>query len=202
MKADLWIVVPAFREETVIGSTLQAVRAGAHVVRHPINLGQGAALQTGIEFAIAHGASHICTFDADGQHDAGTITTMLADLERTGADVALASRFLGSAPSMPRFRRLVLRFAVLVTRVQTRLALTDTHNGLRLFTRQAAERVHIRQAGMAHGSEILTIISREKMRVVETATTVYYTEYSRAKGQRLSNSFKIALDLMYSALSG
>src|SRR6202042_645172 len=116
----LWIVVPAYQEERALGSVLTALapwmpqvivvddgsqddtsgvarRAGAVVLRHSINIGQGAALQTGIDFALARGATHVCTFDADGQHDPTTIHTMLAALEDSGADIALGSRFLGEA---------------------------------------------------------------------------------------------------------
>ncbi|MBC5800144.1 MAG: glycosyltransferase family 2 protein [Candidatus Eremiobacteraeota bacterium] len=220
----LWIVIPAYQEAAQIEATLSdlgaylprvvvvddgstdataeaARRAGAEVLRHGVNLGQGAALQTGIDYALRSGATHICTFDADGQHDTHTIERLLDTAARMGADVVLGSRFSGAAVDMPPLRRLALRCAVLVTRMQTRLPLTDTHNGLRLFTREAALRIRIRQPGMAHASELLSTVARLGLHVVEVPTTVRYTAYSRAKGQRLSNSVKIALDLAYAALS-
>ncbi len=179
-----------------------AVRAGAVVLRHAVNLGQGAALQTGIDYALRRGATHVCTFDADGQHDSPTIARLMDAAHGAHADVVLGSRFSGAAVDMPRSRRMLLQAAVLFTRLQTRLPLTDAHNGLRLFTREAAERIRIRQPGMAHASELVATVARLGMRVAEVPTTVRYTTYSRAKGQRLSNSVKIVLDLAYAAFAG
>ncbi len=222
--ADVWIVVPAYQEAGAIEATLRGLfaylpnvvvvddgssdatakiarRAGVDVVRHAVNLGQGAALATGIEYALRRGADYVCTFDADGQHDPATIDFMYARLVEGGADVALGSRFLGSTIGMSRLRRLFLRLAVLVTRLHTGLALSDTHNGLRMFSRRAAERLELRQARMAHGSEILHEIARAGMPYVEVPTTIAYTAYSRRKGQSLFNSVKIVLDLFYAAWS-
>ena len=174
-----------------------ARRSGAAVLRHCINLGQGAALRTGIAFALSRGARYICTFDADGQHDPASVAEMRRALDESGADVALGSRFAGNSIGMPAFRRLFLRFAVVVTRLMTGLRVSDTHNGLRVFTRSAAERIQIRQLGMAHASEILAQIAENRLTFVEVPTTVVYTEYSNAKGQSLFNSVKIVLDLVY-----
>src|SRR5205823_120653 len=74
-----------------------AKRSGAAVLRHRINLGQGAALQTGIDYALRKGAERIVTFDADGQHRAQDIPKLLEALDRSRVDYALGSRFLGSA---------------------------------------------------------------------------------------------------------
>jgi glycosyltransferase involved in cell wall biosynthesis len=180
----------------------RAAAAGAVVVRHCVNLGQGAALQTGIAFALGRGARYVCTFDADGQHDPATIAQMRAALEGGGAQVALGSRFTGKSIGMPPVRRAFLRCAVVVTRLMTRLPVSDTHNGLRLFTRAAAERIRIRQLGMAHASEILAEIAAHRLPFVEVPTTIVYTEYSKRKGQSLFNSVKIMLDLMYHAWTG
>jgi len=115
----LWVVIPAFNEATVIGDVISglrarypnvvvvddrseddttnvAVAAGAVVIRHPINLGQGAALQTGIRYALQRGADCIVTFDADGQHQVEDIGVLLDTHTRTNADVVIGSRFLGS----------------------------------------------------------------------------------------------------------
>jgi glycosyltransferase involved in cell wall biosynthesis len=220
----LWIVVPAYNEARVIGAALRglsrwlpnvvvvddgssdatadiAFASGATVLTHAINLGQGAALQTGIEYALEQGATHVCTFDADGQHDPATIDVMLAALEDSGADVALGSRFRGAAIGMPPARRVVLQAAVAYTRVQTGLEVSDAHNGLRMFTARGARACRVTQPGMAHASEILSSIAREKLAYVEVPTTVTYSEYSLAKGQNLGNSVKILFDLLYAAWS-
>lgn len=174
----------------------RAALPGVDVLRHPVNLGQGAALQTGIMHALARGATHVVTLDADGQHDPAQIAGMLAAMEAAGAEVALGSRFTGEAVGIPLVRRLVLRLAVLFTRVTTGLDVTDCHNGFRVFTAPAARRLRIMQNRMAHASEILEEIARKQMAYVEVPVTIRYTDYSMAKGQSSFNSFNILLDLV------
>ncbi len=218
-RSSLWFVVPAYDEAAVIGdvargilehyehvivvddgssdTTYQEAReAGAIVVRHPINLGQGAALQTGITYALQQGADMIVTFDADGQHRVEDVAKMAEALVEAGADVALGSRFLGDAIALPRFRRVVLRLAVLFTMLTTGQKVTDAHNGLRVFTRRAAESITIHQNGMAHASEIISEIARLGLESVEVPVTIVYTEYSLRKGQRVGNIAGILNDLL------
>jgi polyprenyl-phospho-N-acetylgalactosaminyl synthase len=213
-----WVVVAAYNEAAVIGRVVSeligcghrvvvvddgstdatgalALAAGAAVLTHPINLGQGAALQTGIAFALRRGADTIVTFDADGQHRAGDAAVLIAALAVNDADFALGSRFLADAPTMPPSRRLLLRAATWFTRLTTGLRVTDTHNGLRAMTRRGASRIALRQNRMAHASEILHCIARSGLRYVEVPVTVDYSAYSLAKGQRLSDSLRILLDL-------
>jgi len=220
---SVWIVVPAFNEERTIEKVVVGLRrlypnvivvddcstdatavlartAGAHLVSHPINLGQGAALQTGITFALRQGASHLVTFDADLQHRPDDIPALLDALTKSGADFALGSRFLGSATDIDLSRKLLLKAAILFTRFTTGLKITDTHNGLRAMTRRGASRLQIRQNRMAHASEILQQIAKSKLPYVEVPVTVRYTSYSKAKGQRLSNSLIIMLELVTGAL--
>jgi len=173
----------------------QARAVGAVVLRHVINLGQGAAIQTGIEYALRAGAEFIATFDADGQHDPADLLVMLEELEQSGADVALGSRFLGSAPGLTLGRRLVLCLALLHQRLTLGVPLTDAHNGLRLFRRTAAEKIRISQNRMAHSSEMTAQIAALGLRVAEVPCVVRYTAYSKQKGQRLSGAFQILLDL-------
>jgi polyprenyl-phospho-N-acetylgalactosaminyl synthase len=175
----------------------EARAGGATVLTHVVNLGQGAALQTGIEFALRQGADYIFTFDADGQHDPASLIVLAETMRKTGAAVVLGSRWLGRVESMPRPRRLILRLAVVFTRLHSGLAVTDTHNGLRLFTRAAALRLRITQPRMAHASEILARIGANKLRFAEAPVTVRYTEYSLRKGQRLSGMFRVLLDIFY-----
>jgi len=172
-----------------------AAAAGAIVIRHPVNLGQGAALQTAIDFALAHGADVIVTFDADGQHRASDIAGLVEALARDGADFALGSRFLGGTINLPPNRRLLLRAATWFTRATTGLSITDSHNGLRAMTRRGASRIHLRQNRMAHASEILHQIAASGLKYVETPVTIQYTAYSLRKGQTLVDAILIILDL-------
>src|SRR5262249_34640160 len=89
----------------------QAGAAGARVIPHPFNLGHGAALQTGIDYALAQQAEVIITFDADGQHRVSDISRLTDALVQERADFALGSRFLGQAPNLPPLRGLLLRGA-------------------------------------------------------------------------------------------
>jgi glycosyltransferase involved in cell wall biosynthesis len=216
--ASIWLVVPAFNEAAVIGRVVadllwhgyrtvvvddgssddtgrNAGAAGAIVVTHPINLGQGAALQTGIAFALRQGAETIVTFDADGQHRAADVALLLEALATADADFALGSRFLGGAVAMPLSRRLLLMAATWFTRLTTGLKVSDTHNGLRAMTRRGASRIKLRQNRMAHASELLDEIARSGLRYVEVPVTIEYSRYSLAKGQKLADSLRILVDL-------
>jgi len=213
-----WVVIAAYNEARAIGRVVAdlaslpyrvvvvddgstdataevAARAGAGVLRHPINLGQGAALQTGVDYALLRGASHVVTFDADGQHRAEDIAALLAALSAQDADFALGSRFRGTAVDLPPLRRLVLRAATLFTRATTGLDVTDAHNGLRAMTRRGAAHIRLRQNRMAHASEILHQIAASGLRYVEVPVTIQYSRYSLAKGQRASEFVVILLDL-------
>ncbi|MGZ8300436.1 MAG: glycosyltransferase family 2 protein [Rhodoplanes sp.] len=172
-----------------------AARAGAFVVTHPVNLGQGAALQTALDFALAQGADVIVTFDADGQHRAADIAPLIAALAANKADYALGSRFLGGAVNLPRKRRVMLAAATWFTRLTTGLDLTDTHNGLRAMTRRGASRIRLKQNRMAHASEILHQIAQSGLAYVEVPVTIEYSAYSLGKGQTLSESLAILIDL-------
>jgi glycosyltransferase involved in cell wall biosynthesis len=219
----VFVVMAAFNEAPVVGEVIEQVRRvcphvvlvddgsvdgtgthagalGAVVVRHAVNLGQGAALQTGITHALGLGASHIVTFDADGQHDPADIEKLTSALAASGADVALGSRFKGIALGLPPRRRLLLQTGRWVNYAFSGLRLSDTHNGLRAFTRRAALQLRLRQPGMAHATEIVAQIARLRLRYVEVPVTIRYTEYSLAKGQKLSNSLHILLDLLLRGL--
>lgn len=214
----VWVVIAAYNEASVIASVVTDVRragyrtvvvddgsrddtgqvafeAGADVVRHPINLGQGAGLQTGISYALANGAELIVTFDADGQHRAAEIAVLLDAMLRSGADFALGSRFLGRTLHQPLSRRILLRAATTFTRLTTGLRVTDTHNGLRAMTRPGANHIMLRQNRMAHASEILHQIAVSGLRYVEAPVTIEYSAYSLAKGQKLSDAMLILVDL-------
>lgn len=211
----IWIVIAAYNEATRLGNTLGELMstcgnivvvddgsrdetfaiardAGAWALRHPINRGQGAALQTGIDFALRSGAGIIVTFDADGQHDPADIPAILAPVLSGAADISLGSRFLGRTVGMPVSRRVVLKLAVLFTRIVSQIRVTDTHNGFRAFSRTAASKIRIFQDRMAHASEILDEIRRQQLRYVEVPVTIRYTAGTLAKGQSSLNAVRIA----------
>ena len=174
-----------------------AAAAGAVVVRHPLNLGQGAALETGIRHALATlSVDYVVTFDADGQHDPDDAVAMVAFAREHDLQVVLGSRRLGQVAGITRGRAALLGAAVTFTRLTTGLQVTDAHNGLRVLRRDAANALRLHLHGMAHASEILHTIARHGWTVAEHPVSITYTEYSRAKGQRSWNAFNIVIDLM------
>jgi polyprenyl-phospho-N-acetylgalactosaminyl synthase len=170
-------------------------RTTAYVLRHPINMGQGAALQTGIDFALEQDAKIIVTFDADGQHCASDIPLLISTLLQQNCDVVLGSRFLHDANAIPARRKFVLQAARVVNFFFTGFFLSDAHNGFRAFTAEAAKRIRINQPRMAHATEILSQLKTHRLRYREVPVTVNYTAYSMAKGQRSLDGFRIVFDL-------
>lgn len=220
MNEDVWLVVPLYNEAQVIGdvvrqarltfphvvavddgssddSAAQAAAAGAVVVRHPVNLGQGAALQTGFEYALAQpGMRWVVTFDADGQHQTEDVEQMLALAHTEDLDVVFGSRFLDDRTDAGLLKRVVLRLAVAYTNATTQTKLTDAHNGLRVISREVVSRLNITQNRMAHASELVAQIGALDVRYGESPVHVLYTDYSKAKGQSLWNSVNILVELI------
>ena len=219
LRAGTFVVVPAYNESAGLGLVLQelvdayphvavvddgstdstlaiARQLAPFVVRHPINRGQGAALQTGIEFALRRGARYIVTFDADGQHRVEDIARLLVPLGAGECDITLGSRFLGAVSAMPRTRWVLLKLAIGWTRLVSQLPLTDAHNGLRAFTRRAAEGIELSMDRMAHASELLDCIRRMNLPYREVPVHIRYTDYSLAKGQRSHDAFRVLFDYL------
>jgi glycosyltransferase involved in cell wall biosynthesis len=215
---DVWVVIPAFNEGSVIGDVIAdvrsvfpnvvcvddgsrdgtadiALRAGAHVVRHPVNLGQGAAIQTGVEYARSRpGAAVFATFDADGQHRVKDVVRMIDRLAADNADLVVGTRFAGVVSRTPLLKRIVLRTAAAVSPRNRALGLTDAHNGLRVFNRTVADELYITLNGMSHASEFIALAYENHWRVVEEPVEILYTDYSRSKGQPLLNGVNILFD--------
>jgi len=227
---DACIIIPVYNEEQVIrgvvtsvlekyahvvcvddgstdGSLHELEQTGAVVLKHPFNLGQGASLQTGIEYALSHtDCEYFVTFDADGQHDVANVDRLLRTLQEHALDIVLGSRFLPHEASvdgtpkslrLPLLRKMMLKMAVLLTRLESGLKLTDTHNGLRAFTRRVAAELDIRAPGMAHASEIINTIAERGYSFQEVPVTIHYSEYARAKGQSMLNAINLFVDLLF-----
>lgn len=215
---DGWIVVPAYNETRSLAQTLQgvcthyanvvvvddgsrddtgaiALRYPVWLLRHVVNRGQGAALQTGIDFALQRGAEAVVTFDGDGQHCVEEIEALLEPIRRGAADVALGSRFLGHTVDIPATRWLVLKLGVVFTRLFSRIQVTDTHNGLRALSRSAAQRLRITQDRMAHASEILDKVGQLQLRYCEVPVTIRYSTATLDKGQSSWNAVRIVAQL-------
>jgi glycosyltransferase involved in cell wall biosynthesis len=215
----VWIVIPAFNEAAVIGEVVADVRsvfdhvvcvddgstdgtgeiarqAGAHLVRHPTNLGQGAAIQTGVEYARRQpGAQIFATFDADGQHRVRDLAAMVERVRGGDIDIVIGTRFAHSGGNRPPLlKAIVLQTAARLSRRGRRLGLTDTNNGLRVFNKKVADGLNITMSGMSHANEFILLIAENHWRVAEEPVEVLYTEYSKSKGQPLLNGVNIIFD--------
>lgn len=170
------------------------------LITHCVNLGGGAALQTGITYALSQGADWILTFDADGQHRIDDASALLELLQSGNCDVVFGSRFLGRAINIPRTRAILLVAARWFSNITSGIRLTDTHNGLRGFNRKAASLLNLQQNDMAYASELLHQLKHGEVIIREIPVTIEYTEYSKRKGQASSNAFKIVIDLIMERL--
>jgi glycosyltransferase involved in cell wall biosynthesis len=216
--ADVAVVIPALNEATVIADVIAGIRgtfplvilvddgstdgtavaarsAGARVVRHGVNLGQGGALRTGIAAALRlPQVQWIVTFDADGQHQPGDAAALMARARECDVDIVLGTRFGDQEVEAGHAKRLLLKAALIYTRAETKLPLTDTHNGLRAMSRGFAEGLALRERGMGHASEILDHVAKSRARWAEVPVHIKYTDYSKAKGQPMINSVNILFD--------
>jgi polyprenyl-phospho-N-acetylgalactosaminyl synthase len=224
LNSEVFVVIPAYNEGIVLAETLAELEAYGYsivvvddgsaipqiqympdhagsslwYVRHSSNLGAGAAVQTGTEYALLKGAKIIVHFDADGQHIPALIDRLVDPIRRGISDVVLGSRFMNADDRrlVPRKKQIVLKVGVFVSWLFTGVWLTDTHNGFRALSAQIAQRIKLTENGYAHCTEILEQIRKSGARFIEVPTTVRYTSYSIAKGQSIFNSFNVLLDLV------
>lgn len=174
-----------------------ARKEGVTVLQHQLNRGQGAALQTGNDYALKHGADIIVHFDADNQFLASEIPEMIKPLLNNQADIVFGSRFLGKKVNFPPVKKyLIYPLAKFFTRVVLRIKLSDPQNGFRALSRKAAQKINIEHRAMAHNSEIQIKAFQQKLRITEVPITVIYHEY----GQKLSGGLKIIKDLIIKKL--
>jgi polyprenyl-phospho-N-acetylgalactosaminyl synthase len=223
---DVWLVVPVYNEASVIAGVVRQARetfpnivcvddgssddsadraeeAGANVVRHPVNLGQGAALQTGFTYALGDPRMrYVVTYDADGQHQLHDVEVMVERIRQGDVRVVFGSRFLDERTEASALKKIVLRTAVAYTNATTGTRLTDAHNGLRVLDREVIARLDITQNRMAHASEIVAQIGSmrfegERVTYAEEPVHILYTDYSKAKGQSLWNAVNILAELIW-----
>lgn len=217
MAQKIFIVIPAYNEEKTISGVVAglkkegyrnvvvvddcssdstaeiAKKAGAAVLRHIINRGQGASLRTGMDYALKRGAGIIVNFDADGQHNPKEVKDIIRPVIKGKADVALGSRFLNKKSNVPVAKKIVLKLGVVFTFIFSGIWLTDAHNGFRAFSRKAAQRIEIKQDRMEHASEIIDQIKRKNIRYKEVPVTITYS----GRSQSPLNSIRIAARLIW-----
>ncbi len=219
---DVFVIIPVFNEERMIGSVVDSLKKkfanivcvddgssdkslaiikskNVYTLKHLINLGQGASLQTGIDFGILKGARYFLTFDSDGQHNLKDSLQMIKLIKKTNFDVILGSRFLNNQhqKEIPFLRKLILKIAIKLSNFFSNVNLTDTHNGLRVFNLKFAKKLEIKLNRMSHPSDFLKNISKNKFKFKEYSSKIIYSDYSISKGQKNINSFNILFDMFF-----
>jgi len=217
----VYIVIAAFNEERNVGTVVRNLRkhnytnivvvddcsqdktsnsarkAGATVLRHVVNRGQGASLRTGIEYALQHGADAVVTFDADGQHRIKDLPAMLKPVINKQVDVTLGSRFLRNPKKIPFVRRMTLRIAIITQNLFYGIRLTDAHNGFRVLSRKAAKKITITCDRMAHASEIAEQIHVHKLKFKEVPVIINYTDETLQHGHgSFGQGIRVLIDMI------
>ena len=220
LNTDIFVIIPCYNEAAVIRNTvIEVLRHGYNVViiddsskdnsknelkglpvyylRHRVNLGQGAALQTGIDFALKKGAKYFVTFDADGQHDSDDIPGMVTLLEKEEADIVFGSRFLpGAKTNVSRSRSFALNLGRYINYFTSGILLSDSFNGMRIFSKPAAEKIKLTENRMSHPVQLLMLTAAGKLKYAEYPVAIHYSDYSKKKGLKNKDGIKILIEIL------
>jgi len=223
--ADTFVIIPVYNEQSSIRTVIKSIKkhfgkvicvsdgsrdnssieitnAGATIVEHCLNLGAGAATQTGIDYALLdRNIKYFITIDADGQHEIGDAIKMLDYLKKNELDIVLGSRFLGTVQNISGIKRVFLKMAAIFSSSTSGVILTDPHVGLRVFNRKFAEGLKLTMPGFAHASELVHRIGEGRYKYAEVPVHVSYSDYSKAKGQSMLNAVNITVDLFHHRIS-
>ena len=223
-KDDIYVVVPAYNEEEMIGNTLNKLKdegykniivvddgsrdntyniakeEGAIVCRHVINRGLGGALGTGIKCALLYNPKVIITFDADGQHDPKDIEKVAKPILEDNYDVVIGSRLMdkNEVKNMPKIKRIGNWGLNLLTYLMGGHFITDSQSGLRAFSNKAAKIIieQLKSNKYEVSSEFVVLIKRNNLKFKEIPIKTIYTDYSMARGTNVITGFKILVKLI------
>lgn len=207
------VVIPAYNEERHIRQVIAGTRkhadhiivvddgsrdhtreeahtAGALVLHHRVNLGKGAALKTGCDYALQLGAQRMVVLDADGQHDPQLIPRFLQLL---GTHDIVFSRRKASA-SMPAVLRWGNAFISAATTLLYNIHLQDTQCGYRAFTAEAYQQVRWNATDYFMETEMIINTGKKRLRAAEIPIETIYND--RYKGTTVVDGVKIVLKLL------
>ena len=224
-KNELFFIIRVFNEAKIVGTVIKELHSmgyknlivvddgssdnsleilsktnGIYLLHHVINRGAGAALKTGIDYALTFKeCKYIATIDADGQHRLSDLNKFIKVLDEDSADFVIGSRFLNKESSklVPFKKKLLLKAAIVVTIFLSSIRLTDSHNGYRVMNRKAAEQISLTFDGFEYASELIDEIEANKLRIKEVPVNIDYTEYSMQKGQKMTNSIRIFFKMIF-----
>lgn len=211
----IFCVIPALNEEKNISLVIEKVKkyvdqviivddgssdntvniaknSQATTLKHLVNRGQGAALQTGNDYCLKNNADIIVHFDADNQFLAEEIPEVIKPLLDNKADIVFGSRFLNKKSKIPVFKKRVIMPLARLINSFLGIVTSDPQSGFRAFNKKTAELIKIENDGMAHCSEILHKAFDYKLRVKEVPITVIYHEF----GNNFSGGLRIIKDLL------
>jgi polyprenyl-phospho-N-acetylgalactosaminyl synthase len=176
---------------------LRAFGEKIHMVRHVVNRGPGAALETGFEYirrlAYKNPWEYLVTFDADGQMDIQDMSRFIGKIQEDPAlDVVIWSRFITKTDTnVPPMRRVILYWGKIFTSLISGIHLTDAHNGYRMIRIAKLDDIHITMDGMEYASEFIDQISSSHLKFAEVPVNIHYDEYTLAKGQRMGGAWRV-----------
>jgi dolichol-phosphate mannosyltransferase len=179
MPRDLVDVVLVVDDGSTDGTALEAERAGAQVLRHERNMGVGAAIRTGIEWAQAHDIALTGIMAGDDQDDPREIVLLARSIVENGADFVQGSRYVkgGLRLNQPLSRTIMTRGYSVLFSLCVRRSVTDATNGFKLFRTEVTKAMNLRQPWLDRYElepYLLYEAIRRKLRVAEVPVTKYY----------------------------
>ena len=148
-----------------------AAAHGAHVVRHPVNSGQGAALQTGYLVAERLGVDVVVTLDADGQHDPAQMERLVEPIVRDQADFVVGSRRMGDDEGESRARDAGITVFTRLINLLGGTEVSDIANGYRAIRASRLAEIAFTE-DQFHNPELLLGAARAGLRVIDVPVTI------------------------------
>ena len=220
MNDKVFILIPVYNEESKIGQVIDSLKSSFKnilvvndgstdetrsiiektdviIINHILNLGQGAAISSGINYLKTENAARaLITFDADGQHSVDDAVLFAKEIIKCDEDIIFGSRFIQNKANIPYIKRILLIIVTNITNLLTNTRLSDTHNGLKAIKKSCLSKINISIDGFAFESQIIQQVGKQKIKYKEMPTNTIYTDYSKRKGQKLSNGLIIIEDLI------
>ncbi len=188
---EIIVVDDSSKDDTAV----RAEQAGATVIRHVLNTGTGGATATGLSYAQQSGFSIAATVDADGQHDPLDVTKGIGLMLGGGHDLLIGSRLIDSK-GMSKVKIFGNKGLSVITFLIFGIGVTDSQSGLRVFSKDALDRLKWRTSGYEFCSEMLWRAKQQGLHIEEYPVRAIYTEYSTAKGQNNWNGINIIKSLL------